>query len=92
LTVTFDKSSKIQLLSQAALISIFTFILVSFVIPQITANHEDITQNTNDIKNVQVELAKINMEKVDDKLRMIDEKLDKIVLGMCGEFGGKYCE
>lgn len=85
MTDLFDKSSKIQLLSQATIIGIFTFMLITFVIPAINANSED-------IEEIKISVMKMDVAGFDEKLNNIDVKLDKIVLGMCGEFGGKYCE
>jgi len=90
LPASFDRSSKIQLLSQAALIGIFTFILTSFVIPAINANSEDIDELEKDVQKINIKIT--DFEDVDKKLNEMDTKLDKIVLGMCGEFGGKHCD
>lgn len=83
--MAIDKSSKIQLLSQATVLGIFTFMLITFVIPGINAN-------SGNIDEIKINVLKIDVEEFDEKLDNINEKLDKIVLGMCGEFGGKYCE
>jgi len=92
LPVALDRSSKIQLLSQGTLIAIFTFILVIFVIPGINANSDEIDVNKKEIYELNSQLNKIDIEEIDATLKIIDQKLDKIVLAMCGEFGGKYCE
>jgi len=88
----FEKSAKIQLLSQTAIITIFVFMLATFVIPGINANSVEINQNAQSIENIKLNIAQIGVEEIDEKLDAIDIKLSKIVLGMCGEFGGKYCE
>jgi len=90
--MVLEKSTKIQLLSQTALILLFTFMLVTFVIPAINENSSEIKVNSQDIENIKLTIAVIDIEELDEKLDAIDEKLEKIILGMCGEFGGKYCE
>ena len=90
--MTFEKSAKIQLLSQTAIISIFVFMLATFVIPGISANSNEINVNAQNIENIKLNIAEFDIEEIDEKLNAIDIKLNKIVLGMCGEFGGKYCD
>ena len=88
----FEKSIKIQLLSQTVIITIFVFMLSTFVTPAINANSDEINQNVQDIHNIKLNIAEIDIEDIDEKLDAINIKLNKIVLGMCGEFGGKYCD
>ena len=90
--MVFEKSAKIQLLSQTAIISIFVFMLATFVIPGINANSIEINVNAQSIEDIKLNIAEVDIEEIDEKLDAIDIKLNKIVLGMCGEFGGKYCE
>jgi len=90
--MVIERSTKIQLLSQTALITIFIFILVTFVIPEINVNSVEINENAQDIQSIKLNIAQIGIEDIDEKLNAIDIKLNKIILGMCGEFGGKYCE
>lgn len=90
--MVLEKSTKIQLLSQTAIITIFIFMLATFVIPGINANSVEINQNAQGIEDIKLNIAKIGIEEIDKKLDAINIKLSKIVLGMCGEFGGKYCE
>ena len=92
MTGTFDKSAKIQLLSHGALIAIFIIFLTSSIIPGINANSNEIKINTQKIEEIKLTMAEFNIEELDNKLSTIDTKLGKIILGMCGEFGGKYCE
>lgn len=87
-----EKSTKIHILSQSAIITIFTFMLISFVIPSINSNSDDIKENSNDINEIKIVMADLDIDEIDGQLEKINSKLDKIVLGMCGEFGGKYCE
>ena len=90
--MVFEKSAKIQLLSQTAIISIFVFMLATFVIPEINENSNEINQNAKGIEDIKLNIAEIDIEDFDEKLDAIDIKLNKIVLGMCGEFRGKYCD
>jgi len=90
--MVLEKSTKIQLLSQTALIMLFTFMLVTFIIPEINENKSEIKINSQDIGKIRLVIAEIDIEELDDKLDKIDRKLDKIILGLCGEFGGRYCE
>ncbi len=89
--MVFEKSAKMQL-SATVIIGFFTFTLIAFIIPGIDANSTEIKLNSQDIENVKLSIAEIDIEDIDEKLDAIDIKLNKIVLGMCGEFGGKYCD
>lgn len=90
--MVIERTTKIQLLSQTALITIFIFMLVAFVIPEIDTNRSEIKINSHDIYNIKLVIAEIDIKELNEKLYTIDIKLDKIILGLCGEFGGKYCE
>lgn len=90
--MVIEKATKIQLLSQATIIGMFTFMLVTFIIPETNANNMEIKINSQDIENVKLTIAETDIEKFDEKLDLMNIKLSKIILGMCGEFGGKYCE
>ncbi len=87
-----EKSTRINVLSQASLLGVFTLFLVTFIIPDIESNSQGIERNGNDIQEIKMVIAEIDIEDIDKHLEKINLKLDKIVLGMCGEFGGKYCE
>lgn len=90
--MALEKNTKIQLLSHSAIITIFIFMLATFVTPAINANNIEINENAQNIEGIKLNIAEIGIDNVDEKLDAIDIKLNKIILGMCGEFGGKYCD
>jgi len=90
--MVIEKATKINVLSQSAVITIFIFMLVTFVIPEINANRDEIKVNSQEMEDVRLVIAEIDIEELDETLDSIDIKLGKIILGLCGEFGGKYCE
>ncbi len=90
--MAIEKATKINVLSQTAVITIFIFMLVTFVIPEINANRDEIKVNSQDIGDMRLVITEMDIEELDEKLDTIDLKLDKIILALCGEFGGKYCE
>lgn len=90
--MVFEKSVKIQLLSQTVIFTIFIFMLSTFVTPAINANSNEINQNAQNIEGIKLNIAEMDIGDVDEKLDAIHVKLNKIILGMCGEFGGKYCD